>query len=77
MVTDRLRRDCQDLKVFDRVLMKAGVRKILSTIDVIKAVNEYWGGTNAATSSSFLHNDDDSLVSGFYLLFFTAKTNLQ
>ena len=67
MITDRLRRDYQDLKVFDRVSMKADVRKILSTMDVIKAVNEYWGGANAATSSSFLHNDDDSLVGGFYL----------
>ena len=41
VVTDRLRRDYHDLKVFGCVLMKAGVRKILSTMDVIQAVNEY------------------------------------
>ena len=64
VVTDRLRRDYQDLKTFDRISMKSGVRKILGTIDVIKAVNDYWGNGKSPDSSSLLNNnDDDSLVS--------------
>ena len=64
VVTDRLRRDYQDLKSFDRISMKSGVRKILGTVDVVKAVNDYWGDGNSPDSSSLLNsNDDDSLVS--------------
>ena len=64
VVTDRLRRDYQDLKSFDRISMKSGVRKILKSVDVIKAVNDYWGDGNSPDSSSLLNdNDDDSLVS--------------
>ena len=32
VVTDRLRRDYEDLKSFDWILMKCGVRKILTTV---------------------------------------------
>ena len=64
VVTDRLRRDYQDLKSFDRISMKSGVRKILGTVDVVKAVNDYWCDGNYPDSSSLLNsNDDDSLVS--------------
>ena len=64
VVTDRLRRDYQDLKSFDRVSMKAGVRKILNTSEVIKAVNSYWnGGLDNMSNAVQSNNDDDSLVS--------------
>ena len=44
--------------------MKSGVRKILGTVDVVKAVNDYWCDGNYPDSSSLLNsNDDDSLVS--------------
>ena len=65
VVTDRLRRDYADLAVFDRTSMKCGVRKILTTTQVVNAVNAYWGEEqspkNAATG--FTANEDDSLVS--------------
>ena len=63
VVTDRLHRDYQDLKSFDRVLVKCGVRKILTTIDVIQAVNNYWSGGISDGGTLSINNDNDSLVS--------------
>ena len=66
VVTDRLRRDYGDLKTFDRISMKCGVRKILTSDEVVNAVNAYWSdgyNPNASTSTSYANNEDDSLVS--------------
>ena len=65
VVTDRLHRDYGDLKTFDRTSMKCGVRKILTTDEVISAVNVYWSdGCIPNTSiNSYANNEDDSLVS--------------
>ena len=63
-VTDRLRRDYQDLKVYDRKSMKGGIQRILKFPDVIKAVNEYWNSPSINSNKSADSNDeDDSLVS--------------
>ena len=64
VVTDRLRRDYDDLRCYDRLSMKNGVRKILQIDDVIEAVNAYWSdGTSPHATNAFNNDDDSSLVS--------------
>ena len=64
VVTDRLRRDYDDLRCYDRLSMKNGVRKILQIDDVVQAVNAYWSdGTSPNASNTFNNDDDSSLVS--------------
>ena len=58
-VTDRLRRDYVDLMDYNRNSMKNGVRKILNSSSVIKAIYDYWGKTVTSPSS----DSDDDLVS--------------
>ena len=63
VVTDRLRRDYLDLKCYDRISMKAGVRKILGLSEVIQAVNAYCSAEFNDLNAASNNNDDDSLVS--------------
>ena len=64
VVTDRLRRDYDDLRCYDRLSMKNGVRKILQIDDVVQAVNAYWSdGTSPNATNAFNNDDDSSLVS--------------
>ena len=63
VVTDRLRRDYHDLKSFDRISMKCGVRKILSSSETIQAVNAYWNDEFSPLNVTPSNNNDDSLVS--------------
>ena len=65
VVIDRLRRDYGDLKTFDRISMKCGVRKILTSDEVVNAVNAYWSDecTPNTSTTSYANNEDDSLVS--------------
>ena len=60
-VTDRLRRDYDDLVQFERSSMKNGVRKILNSSNVIKAIYDYWGKPVTSPSS----DSDDDLVSNY------------
>ena len=62
MVTDRLRRDYENLKQYNRISMKAGVRKILTTTHVIEAVNSYWLG-NEGSITGHGTSDESTLVS--------------
>ena len=63
VVTDRLRRDYDDLRQFDRVSMKAGIRKILTTSEVVKAVNAYWSGAVDDSTIGGCKNDEEVMVS--------------
>ena len=63
VVTDRLHRDYEDLRSFDWILMKCGVRKILTLANVVQAVNAYWNGISSSNEGASVKNDDDSLVS--------------
>ena len=69
VVTDRLRRDYADLKSFDRISMKCGVRKILNLRQVVDSVNNYQQDEDAVAqipgSTAFSHDNGDSLVSEF------------
>ena len=70
VVTDRLRRDYADLKNFDRISMKCGVRKILNLRQVVDAVNHYQNDEDAVAqipgATAFNHDNDDSLVSTYF-----------
>ena len=45
--------------------MKCGVRKILTSDEVVNAVNAYWSDecTPNTSTTSYVNNEDDSLVS--------------
>ena len=60
VVTDWLRRDYDDLRCYDRLSMKNGVRKILQIDDVIQAVNAYWSDGTSPNATTAINNDDDS-----------------
>ena len=74
VVTNRLRRDYDDLKLYDRVSMKAGVRKILTTAHVIQAVNTYWMG-NEDGITVLGNSDESSLISTSKIRRLTIDTN--
>ena len=63
VVTDRLRRDYEDLKIYDRLSMKGGVRTILRMDEVAQTVNAYWNTDSNNSNNSADSNDEDSLVS--------------
>ena len=63
VVTDRLRRDYEDLKIYDRLSMKGGVRTILRMDDVAQTVHAYWNTDSNNSNNSADSNDEDSLVS--------------
>ena len=57
-VVDKLRRDFNDLGVFNRSSMKLGVRKILQLQEIVAAVNGHWGISIEASEL-----DEDHVVS--------------
>ena len=66
VVTDRLRRDFDDLKGFDWVSMKCGVRRLLNAAEVIQAVSAYCNVGSSSNETATFNNDDGSLVSYDY-----------